>query len=249
MQAGLCVVVLVGAGLLSRSYAELRAVDAGFDAEEAWAMSIPAPLGTLQQVVEEVRELPGVASAAIAYDHPLQRSWGDGFLIEGVERADTDPPTAASLRPFGDDYFATAEIDVVEGRVPDRVDMAGDVAYAVVNETLARTFFPDGSPIGARLIVPTAQRMLGNDGTYEITGVVRDVRFLGPDQPTTAAFYLPLSHFPTGASVLLVRPEREDVDVLAGVRQVVAGIDPTLGVQQAQRLRAGRSWSSWAWCS
>ena len=235
VQAGLAVVVLVGAALLSRSYAELRAVDVGFEAEDAWTMSVPAPLETLQDVVLGVRELPGVAAAAITYDHPLSRSWGDRFILEGVERSDTDPPTGAALRPFGDD-FATVGIPVVEGRVPDRVDMAGEVAYAVVNESFASTFFPDGSPVGARLVVPTAQRMMGTDGVFEISGVVGDVRFLGPDQPATPGLYVPLSHFPAGAATLVVRTERADVPVLAGVRAVVARIDPGVGVQRARRL-------------
>jgi len=236
VQAGLCVVVLVGAALLGRSYAELRAVDSGFRAHEAWAMTIPAAPDQLEEIVRRVRELPSVAAAAVAYDHPLERNWGDAFVIQGVEQADADPPAMGSLRPFGDDYFTAAGIDVVEGRVPDRVDLAGDVGYAVINESLARTFFPDGSAVGTRIVVPTAQRMLGTDGVFEIMGVVRDVRFLGPDQPASPAFYLPLSHFPVGATTLLVRPERADAPVLEGVRGAVAEVDPGLGVQQAQRL-------------
>lgn len=235
-QAGLCVVVLVGAALMSRSYSELRSVDTGFDARETWAMSVPAPPGVLEDVVRAVRDLPGITAAAIAYDHPLERNWGDGFTIEGAVRSESDPPTGASLRPFGDDYFTTAGIAVTEGRVPDRVDMSGDVAYAVVNESFARTFFPDGSAVGARLIVPTAQRMMGTDGIFEILGIVADVHFLGPDQPAAPALYVPLSHFRASVSTLLVRAETDDLEVLSGVRSVVAAIDPTVGVQQAQRL-------------
>lgn len=236
VQACLAVVVLVGATLLSRSYTELRSVDTGFIAEGAWTMSVPAPLATFEEIVAGVRGLPGVTAAAIAYDHPLARSWGDGFLIEGVERSDTDPPTSAALRPFGEEYFEAAGIAVLAGRVPDRLDMAGEVAYAVVNESFAETFFQDGTALGARLIVPTAQRMLGTDGVYEILGIVANVRFLGPDQSASPAMYLPLSHFPVDAGRLIVRAERDDVAVPAGVRAVVAGIDPTLGVQQARRM-------------
>jgi putative ABC transport system permease protein len=236
VQAGLCVVVLVGAALLSRSYAALRAVDTGFEEGDTWAMSIPAQLSTMEEITLGVRELAGVAAAAIAYDHPLSRSWGDGFVIEGVERSDTDPPWSASLRPFGEGYFRTVGIDVVEGRVPDAVDLAGDVGYAVINQSLAETFFAGRAAIGARIILPTAQRMFGTDGVFEILGVVRDVRFLGPDQPASPALYVPLTHFRTNASTLLVRSDRADAPVLAGVRQVVAAIDSGLGVQRAQRM-------------
>ena len=236
VQAALCVVVLVAAGLLMRSYGELRAVDTGFGAADAWTMSVPAAPGVLPEIVEGVRALPGVASAAIAYDHPLERNWGDGFRIEGVVRTDADPPMGGSLRPFGEGYFETVRIGVVEGRVPDALDMSGEVAYAVVNESLAAAYFDGRSPIGARIVLPTAQRMTGGDGGFEVLGVVRDVRFLGPDQPASPALYVPLSHFPATASTLLVLPERDDVQVVAGVRAVAAGIDPTVAVQQAQRL-------------
>ena len=236
VQAGLGVVVLVGAALLTRSYMALRAVDTGFEAEETWAMSIPASLATLEEIVREVRQVPGVASAAIAYDHPLERNWGDGFLIEGVELSETDTPPSGSLRPFGEDFFPTAGIEVTAGRVPDATEMAGPVAFAVINEALRDDYFPTTNPIGARIILPTAQRMFGDDGVFEIVGVVRNVRFLGPDQPAGAALYVPLSHFPAGASTLLVRPERADLDVLSGVRRIVRRTDPGLAIQSAQRL-------------
>jgi putative ABC transport system permease protein len=237
IQACLGVVVLVGSVLLARSYAALRAVDVGFTAHETWVMSIPAGLGDLEDIASGVRDLPGVAAAAVAYDHPLVRSWGDSFLIEGVDRSDRDEPFTTSLRPFGEDYFTAAGIQVAEGRVPDGVDMAGDVAYAVINETFRDVFFPADDAIGSHVILPTAQRFLGTDGRYEVLGVVRDVRFLGPDQPASPALYVPLSHFSVDASRLLVRPVQADLNVLPGVRSVVAQVDGTLAVQQAQRLR------------
>jgi predicted permease len=237
IQACLGVVVLVGSALLVRSYVALRAVDTGFDARDAWVMSVPGSLETMESIAREVRDLPGVAAAAVAYDHPLERSWGDGFRIEGVERSETDDVFMMSLRPFGEDYFSAAGIQVTEGRVPDGIDMAGDVAYAVINETLRDRYFPAGDAVGSHVIVPTAQRFLGTAGRYEVLGVVEDVRFLGPDQPASPALYVPLSHFSVPASTLLVRPERADIDVLTGVRRVVAEVDATLAVQRAQRMR------------
>ncbi len=235
-QAALSVVVLVGAALLTRSYAELRSVDAGFDAHDAWVMSIPTRGEALQEITREVRALPGVEAAAVAYDHPLQRNWGDGFRIVGQARSDTDPPTSASLRPFGPGYFETVGIDVVVGRAPDEVDMAEEIGPAVVNETFARTFFPEGSPLGRVIEVPTAQRIWGSDGRFTIVGVVADVRFLGPRQPAGPALYVPLSHFPTSASTLLVRASGDDAALLAAVREIVSRVDPTVGVQEARPL-------------
>ena len=237
IQAGLGVIVLVGAALLTRSFVALRGVDTGFDARETWVMSVPASLSTLEEIVRNVRDMPGVATAAVAYGHPLERNWGDGFLIEGVALSDADARPSASLRPFGENYFATAGIEVQAGRVPDGVDMAGSVAYAVINEALRDAYFPAGDAIGSRIVIPTAQRMLGGDGVYDIIGVVRDVRFLGPDQPPGRALYVPLSHFQVDANTLLVRPERAGLDVLSGVRQIVRETAPGLAVQRPRRLQ------------
>lgn len=236
LQATLCVLVLVTAGLLGRSYAALRAVDTGFAAKDAWVMSVNADAAARDEIVAGVRLQPGVAAAAVAYDHPLQRNWGDGFAIEGMPRGPDDPPVGGSLRAFGPGYFETVQIPVVEGRVPDALDMEGDIGYAVVNEALVRAYFTDRPAIGARIVVPSAARMTGGDGTFEIVGVVRDVSFLGPAEAPSPAFYLPLSHFPANASTLLVRAERPGVDVVAGVRQVVARVAPGVGVQRARVL-------------
>jgi predicted permease len=236
LQAGLGVVVLVGAALFTRSYFALRAVDNGFSAQDTWTMSIPTSLETLERIVEGVRDIPGVSAAAIAYDHPLARSWGDSFLIEGVQLSDSEPAPSGSLRPFGEDYFRTVGIDVVDGRVPDRVDLAGPVAYAVINETLRDRWFAGRSPVGERIILPTAQRMGQGDGVFEIVGVVQDVRFLGPDQPVDPALYVPLSHFRAGASTLLVRPDAVGTDMIPQVRDVVRSAEAGLAVQRARRL-------------
>lgn len=237
IQACLGVVVLIASSLLARSYLALRAVDLGFDARETWVMTVPAAPPALDEIVRTVRELPGVRAAAVAYDHPLERNWGDGFAVEGLDMSELDNPPMSSLRPFGEAYFDAAGIDVVEGRVPDAVDMSGEVAYAVINESLRDFYFPDGGAIGSRILLGTAQRMFGGDGAFEVLGVVEDVRFFGPDREPGPALYVPLSHFPAGATTLLVRPERAGLDVMTGVRRIVRDADPSLAIQRAQRLQ------------
>jgi putative ABC transport system permease protein len=237
VQACLGVVVLVGATLLARSYLGLRAVDLGFDAPETWVMSVPTTPQVLDEIVRSARALPGVRAAAVAYDHPLERNWGDGFTVEGLDMSELDSPPMSSLRPFGESYFDAAGIEVVEGRVPDAIDMAGEVAYAVINESLRDFYFPDGGAIGSHILLGTAQRMFGSDGIFEVLGVVEDVRFFGPDREPGPALYVPLSHFPVDATTLLVRPERTGLDVMSGVRRIVRDADPSLAVQRAQRLQ------------
>lgn len=237
VQAALCLLVLVTAGLLGRSYAALRAVDPGFEAAGLWTVTVNVDPSRADEVVEGVRTVPGVAHAAIAYDHPLERNWGDSFLIDGIVRSEDDPPTVASLRPFGVGYFETVGIETVEGRVPDALDLAGDVPYAVINEALASTYLAGRSVVGTRITVPSAARIAGGDGVFEIAAVVENVRFLGPAEAPTPGLYVPLPHFPAYASTLLVRTERADVDVAAGVRGAVAAVDPTIGVRDARPMQ------------
>lgn len=238
LQAGLGVVVLVGAALMVRSFNELSSVDTGFRALDTWTMSVPADLPTLTNLVERLRDQPGIAAAAVAYDHPLSRSWGDGFLPEGYEPGPDEPPPGGSLRPFGIGYFETVGIDVVQGRAPDALDLAGDVAYALINESLRDEYFPGTDPIGRRMELPTARRMMGEDAAFfEILGVVRDVRFLGPDQEPGPALYVPLTHFTAGARILLVRGQQPDHDVVAQVRAVADEVAPGVAIQRAQQLR------------
>lgn len=236
VQAALCVIVLSGAALLSRSYQRLTAVDTGFTAHEAWAMSVPASADALEEIVRRVRSLPGVRAAGLTYDHPLERNWGDGFSVVGVVRSESDPPSVASLRPFGEGYFESVGLAAVEGRIPSDGPTQQDLPYALVNEAFADRFLPEGRAVGSQIMLPTARRMFELVAPFEVIGVVRDVRFLGPDQPPAPGLYVPLAHFPASATTLIVRPEVDDLAVVAPVRAAIAQVDASLGVQDAQRL-------------
>lgn len=236
VQAALGVIVLAGAGLLTRSYGALRTVDTGFEARETWAMTVPAEPEVLDQVVAELRAHPSVAGAAVAYDHPLSRNWGDSFQVPDASAPSALATGSGSLRIFGSDYFEVAGIGVRAGRVPGPIEMAGERPFAVVNQALAEAWFPDGGAVGSTLIVPTAARVNGDDGSFEILGVVDNVRFLGPDQPVGPAFYLPQSHFAQNATTLLVRPAEGGDAVMGVVREVVARAAPGVAIQRPQRL-------------
>jgi len=238
LQAGLGVVVLVGAMLFARSFSALSSVELGFTSLDAWVIPISGSGGRIVEIVERIRGIPGVRSAARTYDHPLERDWGDSFLIRGRPLASREDTPYGSLRPFGEGYFETAGIRVVEGRVPDAVDFGGDARYAVVNESLRDRYFHEGGVLGATIDVPSAARNFGEDrGSYTIVGVVEDVRFLGPEAPSEPAFYLPLSHFPVSAATVLVRPIERDVDLVLSIRQAVREVAPGAAIQSMRTLQ------------
>ncbi len=236
VQAALGVIVIVGAVLLVRSFNELRVVDLGFSERQTWVFEVRGAGDRMSDVVREVRALPGVASAAIAYDHPLARNWGDGFRIEGQARPEGTPGPSGSLRAVGTDYFTTVGIDVVEGRLPDELDLAA-APLMVINAALRDTHFPDGGAVGSTISVPTAARMFGEDASsFTVAAVVENVRFLGPENDSEPAFYLPLSHFQVSGSNLLVRSEDPGAEVVARVRNVIEAAAPGSAANSARRL-------------
>lgn len=240
LQAGLAVIVLAGATLLVRSYAALRAVDPGFAATDAWMIRVGTSSPVLSRVLEEVRDMPGVAAAALAYDHPLERSWGDSFIIQGELPTDADDAAAAALRIVTDGWFDAAGIRILEGRAPDALEMASTRGVVVVNQALVDRYFTDGRVLGRRIAVPTGARMFGEGlpEWYEIVGIAANVRFLGPDREPEPALYLPAAQFPAGTDKLLVRPQPGYPNVFGDVREVIRSIDPDLPLQSAQRMDA-----------
>lgn len=237
VQSALGVVVLVGAVLLVRSFVALRAVDPGFEARDAWVFQVSGAGEGIEAILEGVRGLAGVASAAATYDHPLERNWVDGFRLPGVPVDDRSPPRSASLRPVGDGYFDAIGVGAVEGDLPDAALFSGPTRVAVINEAFRDRFFGEDSPLGQVLEVPTAERMAGEDaGDYVIAAVVENVRFRGPGQEVEPAFYLPLRHFPAGASTLVVRPRTPGAALSGPVGDVVRRIAPGAAIRSASRL-------------
>ncbi len=237
VQSALGVVVLVGAVLLIRSFAALRAVDPGFEARDTWVFEVSGAGDGIDAVLEEVRGLAGVASAAVTYDHPLERNWVDGFRLPGVPTDDRSPPRSASLRPVGDGYFDAIGVGAVDGELPGAAVFSGATRVAVVNEAFRDRFLGDRSPLGQVVEVPTAARMFGEDaGEFVITAVIENVRFRGPGQELEPAFYLPLRHFPAGASTLVVRPRVAGAALSGPVGDVVRRVAPGAAIRSASRL-------------
>jgi hypothetical protein len=110
----------------------------------------------------------------------------------------------------------------------------------VINRALADRDFPDGDPIGRRIAVPTAQRMYADVAPewFEITAVVDNVRFLGPEAAEEPALYLSAVQFPAGTSRLLVRPTGRDAAFFAAVRAAIRDVDPDLPLDNARRMDA-----------
>ena len=242
VEVALASVLVVGAGLLGRSFARLVSVDLGFRPDRVLVASTSRPRGEPREaravfhrgLLERIAAVPGVESAALAYDHPLEATWTDSFSIPG--RKD-DEDMGAWMRTVSAGYLRTLGIDLVAGRGFDPGEDEARPGVVLVNETFARRFFPGEDPLGRRLVIPAPTRP-DPPRDYEIVGIVRDVRFLGPAAPAEPAFYVHLGQFPQWDTKLLVRTSGDPLSIVGAVRTAVHGIDPLQPISEVTTLDA-----------
>jgi predicted permease len=225
-QLALSVVVLVAAALFTQTVNKLRLVDPGFEHDRVLIASTATDGYTAEQrkafyarLLDNVRSLPGVVSAALANDAPLDVNTGWNIV---VQRDPSGPPrqAGASVAFISPDYFKTMGIALVRGRDFDERDEASALRRAViVNENFVRTYLPpDRDPIGAPVV--------GNGNmTFEIVGVVKNSASIGLRDLDQHMLYVP-----RGQGVLHVRSAAAPGSLRASIEAVVHRLDPNVPV-------------------
>jgi putative ABC transport system permease protein len=246
-QVSVAVMLVIGAGLLIKSFWLLQRVDPGFKSEHVLSAGLNLPSAKyaqpvainnfFNQLIPRISSIPGVESATIAYDPPLQSNWVDSFEIEGR----VVPPgvqQSANFIPVGSDYFNTVGAQIVEGRGFTTRDDADHPGAAIVNEAFVRHYFPNDNPLGHRLKPSPPGRIWNNQRltTFEIVGVARDVKFAGLAASSEPAYYLPATQSPLTDMTLLVRTTTEPQSIVAAVRQAVWSIDPNQPIADVKTL-------------
>jgi putative ABC transport system permease protein len=210
---GLAMVLLVAAGLMIRTLASLSSVDLGLRPERVLGLGVPligdrykepqARVEFWRRVVATVSTLPGVESASVSRGLPIGDWAGQPFTTAEEPTPTTGQTPSADYVIAGPEYFRLLDIPLRQGRVFNESDTQSTEKVAVVNEELARLYWPGKNPIGKQLRVglpPTAW--------LTIVGVTGTVRSNGPDVPPTAAIYIPYQQYPWllgGPNNLLVR--------------------------------------------
>ncbi|HKX27086.1 MAG TPA: ABC transporter permease, partial [Blastocatellia bacterium] len=251
-ETALSLALLIGAGLMIRSVWQLRQVELGFNPDQVLTMHFTIPphkyeslqkrerdsiemseRAFIDRVVDRIRALPGVQSAAATASVPLRGvDYAAGFLIVG-EQAPADGRLRARYRIVGTDYFRTMGIRLLKGRTFTDQDTAQSGRVVVVTAELARRYFPNEELLGRQL------ELFGEKA--EIVGVVADVRHKRPDQPLESAFYIPFGQKSFNPMALVVRTTGDPSQLAQSVRQAVWAEDkdqPVEGIATMAEITA-----------
>ena len=242
VQMALAVVLLLGAGLMLRSLAKLLAVDLGFEPRHVLTLQVrppeaayPSPESVVafdRALLESVRALPGVQAAGLVRSLPLDAEIGDwGLKIEGYE----PPPgrhAKGDWQVVSDGALEALGERLLSGRPLRPSDTADALPVVLVNETLARTYWPGQDPIGRRL------RMSAKDSPWmRVVGLLRDERHNGVTAAIKEKFYVPYAQFPKARGgdavrgmTIVVRAQGDPMALVAPIRAEARRLDPMMPV-------------------
>ena len=238
-QIALGVGLLSAAGLLAHSLFNLSVVNPGFRTDHALAFEVAFPSGhrneavrLYQHILEATRSAPGVISAGWITNPPPETRAGVfiGFSIPGWN---TTARPMCNFQVTSEDYFNSAGIALSRGRDFTANDAAGAQPVAIVNEALARQYFPNDDPVGKRITVSW-------DGSTarEIVGVIRDIHDRGLNTKAVATVYVPYGQMALAYGGVVARTSAPPDNVLPELRRRIASLDPNVAVKSFSTIRA-----------
>jgi predicted permease len=249
LQVALSFVALIGAGLFLRSLNQAQLIDPGFDSSKlavmsfnltAQGLSLEAASERQRQILERVRGMGGIERAAYASFAALG---GGGFLrsvfLEGQDVTDRRAGRLVQINNVSDDYFETMAIPILRGRDFTDRDAVGTPQVVIINESMAKRFWPDQDPLGKRF------RFFGQEQLTEVVGVARDSKYNFIGEAAQPFIYQPLRQTPQPAITLHVRSANPDA-ALGTVRSVVQQMEPNMplvGVFTMRNIFAQALWA------
>ncbi|HEY6050938.1 MAG TPA: ABC transporter permease, partial [Thermoanaerobaculia bacterium] len=235
-------ILLIGAGLLGRSFLRLQRVELGFEPAEVLTsgMSLPRTkyakpeqwLAFYRQLVEGLKAEPGADTVTAALPLPLS---GGGlnfaFQIEGRQAAGPAADLSANYTAVLGDYFRVLGVRLVSGRLFDGRDAAGFPNVCLISSAFARQHFPGENPLGRRLRFGLKEGV-----SREIVGIVSDVKRDGPGVPSKPEMYVPFAQDPWWAAYVAIRvkPGRDPMALAPAIRRQVRALDPEMPVADIQ---------------
>jgi putative ABC transport system permease protein len=241
-EIALALTLLVGAGLLMRSFVRLQHVDPGFAPANVLTANIGLPLSMYSkreqvtnfydQLHERLKALPGVQAISFGSSLPMTGVNTDtSFIIEGRPAPALDQRPAAWVSAVSHDYFRTMNIRLVAGRVFDDRESETAPSAVVISEAMARRYWPNDTPVGKRIGFGGPQARW-----TEIVGVVADVRHFGLSNDARPTFYFSSRERPRNFMTVALRTSGDPLSYVAAVRKEVQALDGNLAVSNVQTL-------------
>ena len=247
-EIALSLVLLVGAGLLIRSFIRLQEVRPGFNPQHLLCVDLSLPsakykedqqtVNFFDQLLGSLGQQPGIQSAAVSEGFPL--GGGANFLafaVEGRVLAPTDRTPDAETRAVSPDYFRTMQIPLRSGRFLNEHDVAGQPAAIVVSETLEKKYFPGQDPVGKRVTFGDPQAK--DVQWYTVVGVVADVRGISLNEDPYGQLYTSYRQTPRRSLTLVVQTAGEPTTMLGTIREKIWALDrqqPLYNVRTAEEV-------------
>jgi putative ABC transport system permease protein len=245
-EVALALVLLVGAGLSLRSFREMMRVDPGFRPDSLLAAQIylpqtkypdgPSRLRFFTAALERIRALPGVQSAGAASAlpmHPVGIDFALPFSIEGRNPPASGEEPRAEIRAVTDRYFETMKISLLRGRLLDERDRTDSPPVTVINESLARRYFPGEEPMGKVIVNP--------HGKAEIVGVVADVHHYGLDAEPRPELFTPLPQSVFNGMTFVVRTTLDPESFAADLRRAIHDVDSDQAIRDMSTMEQALS--------
>jgi len=241
VQVGLTVVLLVGAGLLLKSYQRLRSTDLGVPVDNVLTMHFSLPearykqpvqqIAFFEHLIEKVRALPGVQAAGLVSSAPGQ-GWGGDHLMSVVEHPPLPKGQGLDINVRGAEpgYFSAIQIPLVRGRIFTTDERLERASVVVISRSAAQLCFPGEDPVGKHLKVGVTGHV------YEVVGVVGDTRW-NVSQQMNPTLYWPLYGNDYSGATIVVRSTRDVEKLALPVQGVIGQLDRDLPVANVMTMR------------
>jgi predicted permease len=240
-ETALAVMLLIGAGLLIKSFARLQEVNPGFSSENVLTAQIalpavrypdaPARAAFWQRLLEKTRTIPGVTAAGLTTNVPFNGNISSGsYSIVGVSRLPGDVSPHGRQEVVGGDYFKAMQIPLVAGRTFTEADTAAAPQVVVIDEYLVKKYFATRSPLGQQI-----QR--GANNTYTIVGVVGTINSIDLGEPVTKErIYYPAAQLAPRMMAIVLKTGLDPQTLVSAARGAVRSIDPEQPISDVRTM-------------
>jgi predicted permease len=246
VQIALALVLLAGAGLMTRSLAAMMRAPLGFDPDGVLTARVPLPVPKYEedsskgafarQLLDRVRQLPGVTAAGVTTQFPIAQRYTQSFRIEGKEIPSGESWPYAIHREVSPGYLETLRVPLIAGRMLSEQDNLEAPKVIVVNQALVAKYFPGKDPIGVRILQPCPNPAECPPRT--IVGVVGDVREVAAEDTIAPAFYASYYQNPWHNMAIAIRTTHDPEGLISALRNEVRAVDRDQPIYDALPLQA-----------